>query len=267
MDLHTVSVVRRAVGRGDLAGLGPGVAVLAGGTWLFSQPQDHLHTLVDLTGLDWPPLTVTGDGLVVSATCTLAELARFSAPADWRAAPLLGACCEALAGSFKIWNCATVGGNICLSLPAGPMISLATALDGVAVLWTAAGTERRIPVNDLVTGVRRNVLGPGEVLRAVEVPARALQANTALRRIALSSQGRSASLVIGRRDADGRFVLAVTAATDRPYRFEFATPPAPGELAAALDGVPRWYDDPHGAPDWRRAVTGLLAEEIRAELG
>lgn len=266
MDLHTVRVVRRAARRGDLAGLGPGVAALAGGTWLFSQPQDHLHTLVDLTGLDWPPLTVTGHGLVISATCTLAELARFSAPTDWRAAPLLGACCEALAGSFKIWNCATVGGNICLSLPAGPMISLATALDGVAVLWSATGTERRIPVSDVVTGVRRNVLGPGEVLQAVEISAHALRANTALRRIALSPQGRSASLVIGRRDTDGRFVLTVTAATDRPYRFEFATSPAPDELADALDGVPRWYDDPHGAPDWRRAVTGLLAEEIRAEL-
>ncbi|MDT7569507.1 MAG: hypothetical protein QOG76_8131, partial [Pseudonocardiales bacterium] len=27
-----------------------------------------------------------------------------------------------------------------------------------------------------------------------------------------------------------------------------------------------WFDDPHGAPDWRRAVTLLLAEEVRAEL-
>ena len=27
-----------------------------------------------------------------------------------------------------------------------------------------------------------------------------------------------------------------------------------------------WFTDPHGAADWRRAVVGVLAEEIRAEL-
>jgi hypothetical protein len=27
-----------------------------------------------------------------------------------------------------------------------------------------------------------------------------------------------------------------------------------------------WYDDVHGAPDWRHHVTLLLAEEIRQEL-
>ena len=73
-------------------------------------------------------------------------------------------------------------------------------------------------------------------------------------------------MVIGRRDADGTFVLTVTAATDRPYRFAFRRVPRASELVAALDGVPRWFADPHGAPDWRRAVTGLLAEEIREEL-
>lgn len=266
MDLHTVSAVRHATGRGDLAGLGPGVAVLAGGTWLFSQPQEHLHTLVDLTTIGWPPLTVTGEGLIVSATCTLAELARFTVPVEWRAAPLLIQCCEALAGSFKIWNTATVGGNICLSLPAGPMISLAAALDGTTVLWSADGTDRRVPVAGFVTGAGRNVLGTGEVLRAIEIPAHALRARTAFRRTALSSQGRSAAVVIGRRDAGGGFVLTVTAATDRPHRVGFATLPGAVELAGALSRVERWHHDPHGAPDWRRAVTGLLAQEILAEL-
>ena len=88
----------------------------------------------------------------------------------------------------------------------------------------------------------------------------------AYRRASLSPEGRSGSLVIGRVDDTG-FVLTVTAATDRPYRFTFPTVPAAAELAAALDFIRVWFDDPHGAPDWRRAGTGVLAQEVREELG
>jgi hypothetical protein len=146
------------------------------------------------------------------------------------------------------------------------MTSLCAALDGVAVIWAADGGERRVAVAEFVVGDRGTVLAPGEVLRAVHLPAAALTARTAYRKTALSPLGRSASLVIGRVDADGTFVVTVTAATDRPYRFAFPAVPRPGDLAAALATIPAWFDDPHGAPDWRQAVTGLLAQEIREEL-
>ena len=259
MDLLTVAAVRRARERADLAGLGPDTAVLAGGTWLYSDPQVHLRELVDLTGLGWPALTATDDGLEIAATCTLAELVAYGTP-------LFRQCAQALVGSFKVWNVATVGGNICLALPAGPMTSLCAALDGVAMIWTPDGGERRVPVAEFVVGDRRTVLAPGEVLRTVHLPAAALRSRTAYRKTALSPLGRSASLVIGRVDPDGTFVLTVTAATDRPYRFAFPTVPGSGDLAAALATIPAWFDDPHGAPDWRQTVTGLLAEEIRKEL-
>jgi hypothetical protein len=73
-------------------------------------------------------------------------------------------------------------------------------------------------------------------------------------------------VVIGRRDADGSLVLAVTAATERPHRFAFPGPPDGPRLRAALAGVDDWYADPHGAPDWREHVTGRLAAEVVAEL-
>jgi hypothetical protein len=152
-----------------VAGLGPDTAVLAGGTWLYSDPQVHLRELVDLTGLGWPALTATDDGLEIAATCTLAELVAYGIP-------LFRQCAQALVGSFKIWNVATVGGNICLALPAGPMTSLCAALDGVAVVRPPDGGERRVPVAEFVVGDRRTVLAPGEVLRAVHLPAAALRA-------------------------------------------------------------------------------------------
>src|SRR5207237_1083427 len=76
---------------------------------------------------------------------------------DWTAAPLFRLCCRSFLASFKIWNEATVGGNICMSLPAGPMISLTAALEGVCTLWPRSGEPRRVSVCAFVTGNQRDV--------------------------------------------------------------------------------------------------------------
>jgi CO/xanthine dehydrogenase FAD-binding subunit len=104
-------------------------AWLAGGTWLFSTPQIATDTLIDLRSLRWPALAASNTGLDIAATCIIAELYGFQPPAEWTAAPLFQLCARAFLASFKIWNAATVGGNICMSLPAGPMVTLATALE------------------------------------------------------------------------------------------------------------------------------------------
>ena len=270
MDLTGVTSVI-TLGKADaLPAWRDGDAWLAGGTWLFSEPQPALRRLIDLAGLGWPPHDISEDGLTLSATCTIAALDRLELPAAWIAAPLVGQCCRALLGSFKIWNRATVGGNLCMALPAGPMIALTAALDGVGRIFVPVGGERRLPVTDLVLGPQRTALRPGEILRSIALPAAALRRRTAFRRISLSPNGRSGALVIGTLADDGGFVLTVTAATPRPIRIGFAAHPEADTLreriaAAIPEGA--WYDDVHGAPDWRRHVTLLLAEEIRQELG
>jgi CO/xanthine dehydrogenase FAD-binding subunit len=244
-----------------------GDAWLGGGTWLFSEPQPSLSRLLDLQAFGWPSLRAGAGGLEIAATCTLAELARFRAP-QWPAAPLIGQCCNALLGSFKVRNMATVGGNLCLGLPAGPMISLTAALDGLGEIWAPDGRVRHVPVAEFVTGAGRTVLGHGELLRSVHLPAAALADTTAFRQFSLSAVGRSAAVVIGRRAAGGALVVTVTAATTRPVQLRFAAFPAPDELQAALDEAgPQWHDDVHGLPAWREAVTGQLALEVLAELG
>ena len=121
-----------------------GDAWLGGGTWLFSQPQPLVTRLLDLHAFGWTPVEEDGDGALIAATCTLAELAQWRPghPAYASAAALARQCCHALLGSFKVHNVATVGGNICLSLPAGPMTSLASALDGVVLLRGPGETRR-----------------------------------------------------------------------------------------------------------------------------
>lgn len=265
MDLSTVTSTRPARTRSDLT-LAAGETLLGGGTWLFSEPQPGTSGLVDLTTMGWAPLTEHAGGLRVAATCTIAQLSRLPARPGWAAHPLFFQCCTAFLASFKVWNVATVGGNICLSLPAGPMTSLAAALDADLLIWTADGGERRMPAAEFVTGDGQNALEPGEVLRAIEFPEAALRARTAYRQFSLSPVGRSGALLIGRLDPGGAFTLTVTASTPRPVRFRFDRIPTARELRVAVDGIDRWHDDVHGAPDWRRQTSLLMAEEIRAEL-
>jgi CO/xanthine dehydrogenase FAD-binding subunit len=264
VDLDTVTSVVPAPG----AGWQPGDAWLAGGTWLFSAPQPGLRRLLDLQGYRWPPLAETAAGLVIAATCTLAELARWRPARRWPGATLAGQCCDALLASFKVQNVATVGGNICLALPAGAMTSLAAALDGTVTVWSPGGGTAAVPAAGFVTGAGRTVLRPGELLRSVTLPAAALASVTAFRRASLARRGRSAAVVIGRRPADGGpVVITVTAATPRPVQLRFPAPPSPAAAAAALDRLaPAWHDDVHGAPAWRAAMTRRYVAEVAAEL-
>ena len=269
MDLNTVTDVARPGSRAQLPVWTAGDAWLAGGTWLFSEPQAHLTRLIDLADLKWPALTIGDNGLSIAATCTVAQLDGFACPPEWLAAPLINQCCRAVLASFKIWKTATVGGNLCMSLPAGPMISLTSALDGVCTIWKADGREQKIGVADFVTGNQRNVLAPGDLLRQIDIPLDALKRRSAFRQISLTPVGRSAALLIGSLSSDGAFALTVTASTVRPVRISFPAIPDASELREAmLRQIPDtlYHDDVHGKTAWRKHMTLRLAGEIRDEL-
>ncbi|GAA1920515.1 FAD binding domain-containing protein [Microbacterium aoyamense] len=269
MDVVTVTGFRAARTRDDLALTG-GEVVIAGGTWLMSEPQPETTGFVDLTTMGWPAIEVREEGVRIGATCTIAELVAWSrsadVPADWAAASVIPDAANALLASFKIWNTATVGGNVCRSFAAGSMISLAVALDGTAEVWNADGSSSVWSVADLVMGNGENALGRGDVLRAIELPAHALRSRLVLRKIALAELGRSGAVVTGRLDQDGTAVFTVTAAVSRPFVVRFAGIPDAAALAASIDDAPGYYTDSLGAADWRRGVSIVLAERIRAEL-
>ena len=147
MNLNTVAEVKRPTSADQITQWRDGYAWLAGGTWLFSEPQVSTDTLIDLQQLNWPALQSSSAGLDIAATCTVAELYRFAGPSDWHALPLVRECCNAFLASFKIWNAATVGGNICMSLPAGPMISLTVALEATYTLWPRTRARTRGPLD------------------------------------------------------------------------------------------------------------------------
>ncbi len=269
MDLNTIIEIAHPQTRAQLPVWTAGDAWLAGGTWLFSEPQVHLTRLIDLTDLKWPALTIGATELTIAATCTVAQLDALTCPPEWLAAPLINQCCRAYLASFKIWKTATVGGNICMSLPAGPMISLTAALDGVCTIWKADGGEQKINVADFVTGNQCNVLAPGDLLRQIDIPLATLKRRATFRQISLTPVGRSAALLIGSISSEAGLALTVTASTTRPVQLSFPEIPGASELREAiLQRIPDalYHDDIHGKPAWRKHMTLRLAEEIRAEL-
>lgn len=270
MNLNTILEVKRPASSEQIDQWRDDYAWLAGGTWLFSEPQVATSTLIDLDGLGWAPLTSTTDGLEIAATCRIADLHAFKGPPAWRAVPLFHDCINAFLMSFKIWNAATVGGNICMSLPAGAMISLTAALEGVCTLWPRDGEPREVPVVEFVTGNHQNVLQKGELLRSIRLPAAALSKRYAMRQMSLTHLGRSAALIVGTvGDSGNDFLLTITASTPRPVQLRFAKVPTVEELHRTIDEqlpADGYFQDVHGSAPYKQHLTSYFAEQIRAEL-
>lgn len=266
MDLNSIETLLRPTKRAELPARAEGDAFLAGGTYLFSEPQPRLRRLIALDGFGWTPIEIAPGGVRVAATCTLAQLAAAEMPPSWPATSLFAESIDALWGSFKVHKAATVGGNLCLALPAGPIAALATALDATCEIWTTDGDVREMAALDFVVGDTQNALEPGEILRAITFPAPALLRRAAFRQTSLTAFGRSAALVIGTRaPGSPARAITITAAVKRAVRVAFPSSPDTATLAAAIDAaIPDalLHDDIHGAPGWRRHMTHALARDV-----
>ena len=272
MDMNTIEAMVSTTDPNDFR---DGDAWLAGGTVLFSYGSQALNRLLDITAAGWEPVTITEAGIEFAATCTIAQLYALAQdpvlPAEWIAANLFRPACDSFGASCKIWNLSTMGGNIATSLPAGPVISLCSALDAQLLILSPGGGQRHQPVAEFIKAEAKNSLAHGELIRSIFIPAHALAARTAFRRLSLTNLGRSGVMVIGRVDTDGLFTLTVSGSTPRPHQFRFpgGEYPSPATLVHCLEEAlspEDYHDDIHGRPAWRRAMTLRLSVEILNEL-
>jgi carbon-monoxide dehydrogenase medium subunit len=155
-----------------LARRGPDTKVVAGGTDLLPQLKNGVLKpgwVVDLSAV--AELRAISDGpdggLRIGASVTARELeldarvrARYPALAE----------SAAMVGSVQVRNLATLGGNLCNAAPSADMAPPLLALDALAVIAGPSG-QRRVPMASFFLGVRRTVLGPGELLFEIVVPA------------------------------------------------------------------------------------------------
>jgi CO/xanthine dehydrogenase FAD-binding subunit len=108
MDLPNIETCLRPSKLADVSNWDQVSAWLAGGTWLFSEPQLNLKVLIDMQSLGWSEIEVVKDYLAIGATCPLVKLLQYPWLPEWTAVDSLKSAVSALAASLKVINVATV---------------------------------------------------------------------------------------------------------------------------------------------------------------
>ena len=157
-----------------LAEHGPAARVLAGGTDLVIRLRDGTLSpsiVVDVKRIpELAPGIGSGDGgwIVIGAMTTMTEIAAH--PVIRRD---LAALAEAAAvvGSVQIRNRATLAGNLCNASPAADTAP-ALLVHGATVVAAGPGGMRRVPLDEFFVRSGVTTLQPGELVTAIEIPAR-----------------------------------------------------------------------------------------------
>ena len=133
--------------------------VLAGGTDFYPARVGRpvAEDVLDILGIEvLRGISETAAGWRLGATTTWSDLIEAALP------PLFDGLKQAgrEVGGRQIQNAGTLAGNLCNASPAA---------DGVPARRRSAGS-RRVPLAGFITGVRRTVLQPGELVVALHVP-------------------------------------------------------------------------------------------------
>ncbi len=156
-----------------LSTYGADAATFSGGTDLFVNVRAGLmkpQHVVDLKGvtalheLSWS----ASDGLSIGACVTVNELVDHPVVRDRFA--ILSIAGSELA-TFQLRNRATVVGNIVTASPCGDMAGPLLVLGGEVVLASSAG-ERSVPLGEFITGVKKTIIRPDEIVVRIVVPNR-----------------------------------------------------------------------------------------------
>ena len=154
-----------------LADRGPESKLLAGGTDLLPQMKNGVTTprrVIDLTGVAGVHV-LESDGKTGLRIGSAVPARQVELDARVRNGYAAIADAAALIGSVQVRNLASVGGNLCNAAPSADMAPPLLALEAQAVIAGPKG-ERRVPLSDFFTGVRKTVLGPNELLVEVATP-------------------------------------------------------------------------------------------------
>ncbi|TME34427.1 MAG: xanthine dehydrogenase family protein subunit M [Chloroflexi bacterium] len=187
-------------------------------------------------------------------------------------------------GSPQIRNAATIGGNLGTCSPAGDTLPVLAALEATVVLRSKGG-ERRVAFGDFMTGPKKSVRRPDELIVAAEwedageaqtymfaatrnamaisISGLALVVDRARRRVGVGL-GSCGPTIIRATDAE-RFAAGLFDETgwDRPARPSDAAAREFGRLAA---GAAKPIDDVRGTVAYRRHVLAVMGARALARV-
>ena len=255
-----------------LAQRGPETKLLAGGTDLLPQMKNGVvipKRVIDLSGVARVKiLECDAKGLRIGSAVPARQVEQDARVRDTYTAVAESA---ALLGSVQVRNLASVGGNICNAAPSADMAPPLIAMEAQAVIAGPKG-ERRVPLSDFFTGVRKTVVGPDELLVEIFVPAPGPHSggcyirHTPRRELDIAVVGVSSQVTIANGVcAKARIALAAVAPT--PVRATAAEAALEGkaltpeliERAADLAGqAAKPISDQRGSADFRRHLVRVL---------
>jgi xanthine dehydrogenase FAD-binding subunit len=162
---------------------GDAARVLAGGTDIIIQTREgrrSVDMLVDVKSVpETTELQLGPDGsLRIGAAVPCAQI--YADPEIARRFPAL-IDSAALIGGIQIQSRASLGGNLCNSSPAADTIPTLIALGALCEIAGPNG-RRAVPVEEFCTAPGQNVLKPGELLVALDIPAPAAHSGAAFER-------------------------------------------------------------------------------------
>ncbi|AFZ32045.1 molybdopterin dehydrogenase FAD-binding protein [Gloeocapsa sp. PCC 7428] len=268
MDLHNIQTYLRPQSLETVENWSQGWSWLAGGTWIFTQAQPDLKVLVDLEKLNWSEIEVTSDGLSIGATCTMAKLRQWNFPDNWTGVAALLRAVDELA-SFKVTNMATVGGNICLAIPASTFAPAMVALNASYEIWHPQAAPRLIAAKDFQTGIQQTVLQPGEVLRKIWILQANLEWQISYQRVCVATAGIAISLVVAAynpQTSQVRFGLGACVPT--PRVLEFSHIPTADEIEEVFDAqlpLDCFIEDYAASATYRQHLTKVLMQRSLLE--
>jgi aerobic carbon-monoxide dehydrogenase medium subunit len=150
-----------------------GARALAGGQTLVNVMKARAASpdvLVDLNRLDdLRAISVSGDTLQLGAMATYTQIMDASEVEVSR--PILAEVAAQIA-DVQVRNRGTIGGNVCSNDPTNHLPPLLVAVGASMTIRSEAG-ERTVPAEEFFLGVYMTVVGEGELLTSVSVPAAA----------------------------------------------------------------------------------------------
>ncbi|WP_377190808.1 FAD binding domain-containing protein [Ruegeria meonggei] len=247
---------------------------LAGGTDVLVQLRSDLvtpDTLIDIKKINGvQDITRNADGSwTIGVAVTGAEMSEHAELVrDW---PGVVEAMD-LIGSTQVQGRATLTGNLCNGSPAADSVPAMVAA-GVTVTVTGPDDSREVAVEDIPTGPGRTALNKGELISAVNIPARGANGGDAYLRFIPRTEMDIAVVGVGvnlRLEGDtvteARVSLGAVAPTvllveDCAKAIIGSTldDAALGALAAAASAACNPIDDKRGTIAFRTEVSGVLA--------
>lgn len=255
----------------------PQAQVVAGctdvGLWVTKQHRQFAQVL-DVTRAAELRSVAHGDNhLVIGAAVPLAD-AYFALQRHW---PELARFTSRFAG-VPVRNSGTMGGNVANGSPIGDSMPLLIALRAQVELGSVRGT-RRLPLEDLYTGYRTNVMAPDELVLRLHVPlptyGERLRAYKVSKR--LDDDISAVCLVLNLTLQDGRITAASIGAggvAATPARATGAEQAIAGQpwteanaqaLGAALQAQFQPISDMRASSEYRRAMLAALPQRFWLE--